>query len=264
MHTTVRIPSRFRGPATSANGGYTAGVLAVRSGLDPVGAAAGQPYGETSHASVRLRTPPPLGTSLDLEDAVDETGARRAWLRYGTTFVAEARLARLEVMPVPAVDVETARAAAGAYAGLRKHPFPGCFVCGPTRDPDDGLRLFPGRTSPGHTACVFVPPPSILDDDGNVPPEMVWAALDCPGGWTADIEGRPMVLGTMTARVDRVPLRDEPCVITGALLDASGRRAETATTMYGADGSVVALAHAVWVQIDADAFNKVFAPADPV
>ena len=30
---------------------------------------------------------------------------------------------------------------------------------------------------------------------------LVWAALDCPGGWSAGIAGRPMVLGTMTARV---------------------------------------------------------------
>lgn len=260
MHTTVRIPRRFRGPATSGNGGYTAGLLAFRSGLEHVAAAGGQLYGQSAHASVRLRTPPPLDTGMELEEGTGD-GGRRVWLRNGTTFVAEAVTVPLTAMPVPPVDAERAHEATAEYAGLRTHPFPECFVCGPARDPGDGLRLFPGRIGTGRTACVFEPPASVLDDDGQVPPEIVWAALDCPGGWSAGIEGRPMVLGTMSARIDRLPGPTESCVITGEVLGESARRAETATTMYGADGRALAVAAATWVRVDAAEFNRIFAPA---
>ena len=43
----------------------------------------------------------------------------------------------------------------------------------------------------GRYAATWVP------REASVP--LVWAALDCPGGWSAGIAGRPMVLGTMTA-----------------------------------------------------------------
>jgi hypothetical protein len=65
----------------------------------------------------------------------------------------------------------------------------------------------------------------------------------------------------MTAAVSRPPEPGEPCVVVGALLGVERRRADTASTLYGADGAVLAIASAVWVEIDADAFNRVFAPA---
>lgn len=247
---TLTVPARFRGPATSGNGGYTAGLLAARvPGGDRPGAV----------VTVRLHTPPPLDTSLLVEVADD-----RAVARHGETVVAEAAAGALDVALVPGVPHDLAVAAAERYVGFRTHPFPGCVVCGPHRAPGDGLRLFPGRTVPGRTAAAWTPDASAVGPDGAVPAPVVWAALDCPGGWSADIAGRPMVLGTITARVDRAPRLGEPCVVTGALLGTSGRRVDTATTLYGADGAVLAQARAVWVQIDAEAFNRVFAPAAPV
>lgn len=248
---TITITPRYRGPATSGNGGYTAGVLATKSGLEPVGTSAES----SAHTSVRLRTPPPLDTPMDLDII-----AGSALLRCGDVVVAEATKRPLTINAVPRVSYGDALAASASYAGLVRHPFPTCFVCGTEREPGDGLRLFPGRVAPGHTACAWVPDPSIADADGCVPAEMLWAALDCPGGWTAEIEGRPMVLGTMTARLDRLPTVGERCVVVGALLGADGRRADTATTAYGADGAVLGVAHAVWIEIDADAFNRTFGP----
>jgi hypothetical protein len=241
----LTIGSRYRGPATSGNGGYTAGLVATGSGL----ASSGGPA-----VSVRLRTPPPLDRPLSLEGSDD-----RWLLRNGEVVVAEASRAELTIDPVEPVTYEESVDAARSYAGFRRHPFPGCFVCGPERLPGDGLRLFPGRTAPGRTACAWTPDESAVVD-GRVPAAMVWAALDCPGGWTAEIEGRPMVLGTMTAAVGRPPDPGERCVVVGALLGTERRRAETATTVYGADGEVLGVASAVWVEIDAEAFNRVFAP----
>jgi hypothetical protein len=161
---------------------------------------------------------------------------------------------------VPPVSHSRAVTAAAAYAGLVRHPFPGCVVCGPDRPPGDGLRLFAGRTGPGRTACPWRPDRSIADAAGLVPPELVWAALDCPGGWTADVGGRPMVLGTMTAQLDSVPAVGEDCVVTGALRATSERRAETATSLYGEGDRLIGSAYAVWVQVDPAAFNRIFAP----
>lgn len=247
--STLTVARRFRGPATSGNGGYTAGLLAAQlPGAGAVGAA----------AKVRLHTPPPLDSAMSVERCDG-----RAVLRHGLVVVAEAAPATLEVAAVPALPFGHALAAAARYAGFTEHPFPGCVVCGPHRAPGDGLRIFPGRTVPGRTAAAWAPEAGVVEADDTVPTALVWAALDCPGGWTADIAGRPMVLGTITARVDRAPRLGERCVVTGALQGSSGRRTDTATTLYGADGEVLAQAHAVWVEIDAAAFNRVFAPAKP-
>lgn len=207
--------------------------------------------------TVRLRTPPPLDTALRIE--VDADGVARACLE--DTVVAEARLASEVLEPVPPVPYEAAVFAASRYAGLRKHPFPECVVCGPHRAPGDGLRLFPGRTLPGHTAAAWAPEDTVSDGAGRIPREIVWAALDCPGGWAADIEGRPMVLGTITARIDDTPAVGEQCVVTGRLRATSGRRAATGTSLYDSDGRALAHADASWVEIEPEAFNRFFAGA---
>jgi hypothetical protein len=83
----------------------------------------------------------------------------------------------------------------------------------------------------------------------------VWAALDCIGGWAGDMEGRKMVLGRMTARVDVPPAIGAPHVVVGSALGQQGRKTFTASTLYDADGRAVAVARHVWIEIDPDAFN---------
>ena len=105
--------------------------------------------------------------------------------------------------PAP-VSLEAARAAEERYEGLVDHPFPTCFSCGTARTPGDGLCLRPGPLDDGtgRYAATWTP------DEVDVP--LVWAALDCPGGWSAGIAGRPMVLGTMTARIRALPETGRP------------------------------------------------------
>src|SRR5690606_16223453 len=94
--------------------------------------------------------------------------------------------------------------------GFTTHPFPTCFVCGPERAEGDGLRLFPGRLPGGRTATPFRVP-------AEVTPEIVWASLDCPGGWAVPQEGRPYVLGRLAARVESLPGPGQRCVVVGAI-----------------------------------------------
>ncbi|BCB84720.1 hypothetical protein Psuf_020330 [Phytohabitans suffuscus] len=78
---------------------------------------------------------------------------------------------------------------------------------------------------------------------------MVWAALDCPGGWSVIQSGRPYVLGRIAARVTRVPTPGERCVVRGALAGSEGRKALVHTTLYGEDGDEAARARATWIAI---------------
>jgi len=94
--------------------------------------------------------------------------------------------------------------------------FPDCFVCGMNRRPGDGLRIFPGPvTGQGLWAAPWKPDPSVAGPDGRVRPEVVWAALDCPGYFAARSDGVPMLLGEFNAHVDRRVHISESCVIVG-------------------------------------------------
>ncbi|TDO68277.1 hypothetical protein EV651_102196 [Kribbella sp. VKM Ac-2571] len=233
----VRIQRRFQGPERSGNGGYVAGL---------VGTALAADLGPESVPKVTLRMPPPLDKDLEL-------GAGR--LTDGDALVAEAQPVGSEFLADATIDPvrpEEARAAEAAYRGLRDHPFPGCFVCGPANQ--NGLRLKPGPIGDGRTACTWTPAAD-LATDGLVDEVFLWAALDCPGGWTIDLEGRPSVLGQLTACIDARPEAGEECVALGRYLGEDGRKTFTASTLYDADGRVLARAKHTWITVDPAAFN---------
>ena len=252
--TELTIPRQFCGPPDSANGGWTSGALAQIVTAD-------RSDGDTPWptAEVTLRTPPPLDVPLTAGPAEDG----RTLLHRDDMLVAEARLVDDDLAPVDPVDPEQARAAMTSYAGLRRHPFPTCFTCGPERAEGDGLRIFPGPVAgTDRVASTWTPHASTQDEasatDGipraGLP--VAWAALDCPGGWATDIDNRPMVLGRITARIDALPVIGEEHVVVGQVLSAEGRRTTTATTLYDADGRVVGRAQHVWIEIDPATFGR--------
>ncbi len=234
--TELTIPSRYCGPPDSANGGYVAGNLArYRPG--------------PSGTVVTLHSPPPLDRALQIDLDSSQTGD--AHLYDGSHLVASARQAEPFDALVPPVGFEVAELASAGYPGFSTHPFPTCFVCGPQRDKGDGLRLFPGRLDDGtsRTACPWVPDESATQGTGQVPEEIVWAALDCPGGWTAEIERDARVLGRIAGRIRDVPKPGERYVIMGRRLGSDGRKTYVATTIYGPDGAIIGQALATWLTI---------------
>lgn len=227
------VPSRFNGPPGSANGGYVAGLLGAH--LATAGA-----------VRVTLREPPPLEVPMVV---LTEDGVTTA--SFGGAVIATAEPGELGD-PVDPVPFDVAAQAESRYAGLSAHPFPGCFVCGPDRPVGDGLGLRPGRVGDDPAdpvATTWVPHPSHAGPDGSVPPELVWAALDCPGGWSSDLVARPMVLGRMTAAVQARPAVGERCVVVGRVLATDGRKTFTASTAYDSDRRVLGHAESTWIAL---------------
>jgi hypothetical protein len=217
---TVTIAARFNGPPGSGNGGYCAGVFAF-------GAA-----GAADPIEVTLRKPPPLDRPLSVVDGdVREPDG---------TLIATVAPGAPVTGTVPPVPRDVALDAARSYDGFAGHPFGSCYVCGPDRA--DGLRIFPGRLADGTTAAPWTVP-------GDVGPETVWAALDCPGGWTVLGPGRACVLGRIAVHTAELPKPGSECVVRGALVATSGRKSLVHTTLYGPDGAELARARATWIEI---------------
>jgi hypothetical protein len=233
--TALTVPSRFNGPPDSGNGGWTCGLIAE--------AAAG--VGLTGPVSVSLKAPPPLDVAMTLEQDTDGLV-----LRDDTRTVALVRPGRLldDGDPGAALDVVAARQAESRYPGLRSHPFPTCFVCGPERAPDDGLRIFPGRLDDDRVASAWTPAVSVADPDGQVGTPVTWAALDCVGGWSSDLENRPMVLAAMTASLEGPPPQaGTSYAVVGRLVRSEGRKTWTLSAMYDGSGALVARAQHLWI-----------------
>jgi len=236
----ITIAQRFCGPPASGNGGYSCGCLA---------AVVGNP------AEVTLRLPPPLETALRVERTAD--GAR---LMHEGKLVGEARQApefSLRVPDPPSWD--DAVAAGQRFSGLKHHPYDTCFVCGPRRGAQDGLRLFCGPWQHGMVAGTWVPDATLDDGRGFVAHEFLWSAIDCPGSWSVigrDDADAPAgyvspgaLLGRLTGRLFRELRVGEPCTVIGWFLGADGRKYDVGTAVHTRDGALVAYSKGTWIAL---------------
>ncbi len=231
----LTIPSRFRGPSGSGNGGYVCGRIAAYAD-GPV--------------TVTLRRPPPLATPMAVEQ--DDDGSLR--IRHGHTLIAEAAPSPgppAAGIPGP-VSMAEARLTAGRARYFRDPIFPECFVCGVSRRAGDGLRIFPGPV-PGRAvwAAPWTPDSSVADD-GRVRPEVVWAALDCPSGIAAAEDAglgqdTAIVLGRMTASLAVRPTPGDQCRVIAWPDGRDGRKLTAGSALLGPDGQVLAVARTVWI-----------------
>jgi hypothetical protein len=232
----LTIPSRFRGPSRSGNGGYVCGRIAAYADA-PV--------------TVTLRRPPPLATPMAVEQGDDGS----LQIRDGSTLIAEATSS--PGLPAPElpgpVSMAEARTSAGGARYFQDPVFPDCFVCGMNRQPGDGLRIFPGPL-PGRAvwAAPWTPDSSIAGKDGMVRPEVVWAALDCPSGIAAAEDAclgkdTAIVLGRMTASLAVLPAPGDQCRVIAWPGGGDGRKLTAGSALLGPAGEVVAVAWTVWI-----------------
>lgn len=228
--SAISIARCFCGPPSSANGGYFAGRVGNLS---------------QRMLTVRLEKPPPLETELN----VNQLGDGTLEVRQGEELIARGRPAELDLLPPPPPNYVEAVEASRHYYGFREHAFPTCFVCGTARERGDGLRIFAGQVAQRDiVAAPWVPEPFLDRGDGKVKPEFMTAALDCPG-YAAVSRGAPMLLGELTAHIDRCAYVGEPCTIIGWSILSSGRRHVAGTAVFDHDGELCARAQAVWIEV---------------
>jgi hypothetical protein len=228
---TLTIERRFRGLPDSGHGGYVAGWLAQHAN-GPV--------------AVRLHRPPPLEAPLQLTREDD-----RLVLSHGETLIADARPDSITLEAPTSPGADAAARASRVFAGFDENVFPGCFVCGPERSEEDGLRIFAGVVEGSSlVAAPWIPGASLADDSGSVATPFVWAALDCPGAFSIERWGEcSFVLGEIAVE-QRAPIAvGERCCVVGWPLRSEGRKEYTGTAIFDQAGECRAVASAIWIEI---------------
>lgn len=216
---SITISQRFRGPARSANGGYAAGRLATF--VD-------------GPAEVTLRLPPPLDRPLTV---VEDDG--RVLLCDGEAVVAEAERGAPEIEPPAPPTLSEAEDAQTRHVRWGGENFSECFSCG--ERPEDGL-------------CIHVGPVGGRDLHAaawtarEIAPEVVWAAIDCPGAYAVGGPGRgEVLLGRMAAEIHRLPEEGERCIVAAWPLGEDGRKLHAGTALFSTEGELLALACQTWI-----------------
>ena len=232
LSETLSIPPHLNGPLDSGNGGYAAGLVAAFI---------------EGPAEVSLRSPVPLGAPLDV---VTDDGAVRL-LAADSTLIAEGRPAAEPDVDVPApVSIQQARDAAAGYRGLADGPFCRCFVCGRARE--DSFGVFAGSVAGRDlVASPWTPSPETADPHGNVAPEFIWAALDCPSYFAlySGYEVLPLsALARMTAQIDGVVRAGEEHVVISWPIGIDGRKHHAGVALLSAGGETLARARALLIE----------------
>jgi hypothetical protein len=94
-----------------------------------------------------------------------------------------------------------------------------------------------------------VPEAHLAHASGKLRPEFVWAALDCPGGWSlaGDASAGSAVLGRITARVLKPVSAGRRYVVVGWALGAHGRKLQSGSAVFDDAGQICAAARATWI-----------------
>jgi hypothetical protein len=231
MIDRFRIAERYCGPAGSGNGGYVAGSLARRT-QQPV-------------VEVTLRAAAPLERELTVSSGAD------SWsMHAGTELIATARAAELDLALPEIAPWAQVRAVLASYVAPRPHPAPICFVCGNARPRPDGLQLRVMRVRSGAPLTgIWRAPAEFGTGTGSIGTEIVWAALDCPGGMALLDPQQPMVTGRMTVRIDAPIMADTDYLIAAWRIGHEGRKHYAGTAICTPAGTVCAIARSVWIEL---------------
>lgn len=228
------IPDRIHGYPEVAFGGYVAGLLAGHHGAETV--------------RVDFRRAVPVGDPLRLT-TVDGVSA----LTDGEgTLLASAAAATLELVVPPAPSWAEAEKATETALSSPLRSVTDCYGCGVACPPGQGLRLFAwGLADREIMAAAWTPDPGLATETGELPPENVWSALDCPGGIAAWHYAK-MARGAVTAALTATQLRP---VLAGAEyishawpLGREGRKHTVGVALSTAGGELCALGEALWIE----------------
>ena len=229
--STLKIDQQFCGPPNSGNGGYSCGLL-------------GQFYDEP--AEVMLRVPPPLEKNLTIDTRGDEL-----FLMDDTGVVAQAKPTSFEVNLPDPISFKEAETASAKYIGFNGHHFHTCFVCGPSRKPQDALRIFAGAThQEGVVAAPWVPYDELFNESGQLEKIYYWAAMDCPSYFAMMKDKMEvLLLGKMAAQIVTPVYKGEKIVVMAWKIGVEGRKHYAGTVLYGEDGQVKSYCSNIWIAL---------------
>ncbi|RDI55748.1 hypothetical protein [Nocardia mexicana] len=231
---TVTLPEHVHGYPDVAFGGYVAGMLAQRT--------------ESPVVRVDFRSIVPVATEVGF-GATDTGWALTA---ADGRLLVEAAPADLTIeTPTPPSWAE-AKLASDAAVSTGGRPITDCYGCGAACAPGRGLRLFPWQMPDRELiAAAWQPDPGLADENGVLPPEVVWSALDCPGG-IAGIQLSGMRYGAFTAALTATqwqPVRAEHEYISYAWpIRADGRKHTVGVALSTLGGDLCAYAEALWIE----------------
>jgi len=169
----------------------------------------------------------------------------------GGMLVAEATETAIDADITPKVSFEEAEQASKSYLGFGASIFPGCLVCGPDPAEDEGLRLFTGPVpNRDLVAAPWIPKAWVADENGQVRPEFIWAALDCPGAWALHgrTVGPALILGRLATRIIHPVVSGRPYVVMAWPIGRDGRKGFAGSAVVSAGGELCAFARATWIR----------------
>lgn len=232
---TYAVPSHIHGYPELAFGGYVAGLLAARSG----------------NRTTRVDFRRVVAVDAPVRFTLPENGRTALTAPDGTVLV-EATPSFLTRAAPPAPTWAEAEAVTRVASTTPKRALTDCYGCGAACEPGRGLRLFPwGLRDRNMMAAAWTPDAGLADSTGELPPEVVWSALDCPGGITAFHYMR-MGQGAFTASLTATqfePVYAGVDYISHAWpVQQDGRKYSVGVALSTRDGGLCALAEALWIE----------------
>ena len=99
-------------------------------------------------------------------------------------------------------------------------------------------------------AATWIPDPSLSDTAGTIRDEIIWAALDCPGGWAVVHEQmRPIMLGKLAVHINDRMKPGDKCIVVALKSSQEGRKISTGTALFSDSGRLYARARATWIEL---------------
>ncbi|MBM9499067.1 hypothetical protein JWG44_02210 [Leptospira sp. 201903071] len=239
---SIEINEKYCGPPMSGNGGYIAGITANQI--------------QNEAAVIKIKAPGPLNESLYYSRDPISKGIKLL-SKETNLVIAEAKEDSDFFMDFPELNSSTLEGIQNPeeeYLGFQKHPFPTCFVCGPKRNHEDGMRIFSAKIKDQdgftHLHGAFWNPWKDLSDlDGKIRNEIVWAALDCPGGFAVSyVDPTMIVLVKLRGRLLESIFAELPYAILSWEIGRNRRQRIAGTAIYRVeDRKCVAYSEALWM-----------------
>jgi hypothetical protein len=212
-----------------AHGGHVAGLLTEALGAE----------------ATRLRLHRPVPTAQPLRTVRPAPGVIELHGDAGLLAEAVAADVLLDV-PEPVAPAEALRAGR-RHPPAARHPFPGCWCCGPAHP--RGLGVHPGPVGGRRVAAALWTPPAVGGDAA-----IACAALDCPALWALMLDApvgsnERVVTEILETRLERPVTAGEPHVVMAWPAGRDGRRRLAGAAIFGPDGELCAAGRQVAVAV---------------